>query len=643
MKQKQSNKLKAAKREQKWKRIRIRFHILLFIFAIKRIARCNSSPNKYAIDHSNIKIEETKPKCTSDQDLVLFNLRLLNKHRKDLAYSFKLKDFGLEGGGPLAEFLAVEGSTDKAYARYGLGDTCYTHSNLETTNNNILLSLILGRAGDNGECKIIGILTNRGLEKCSSADPSTTIDIWEVINFSGGKSDHSSFSSIDASGFGIRVAKAYKPSLTVINDLGPVENLSEELVEMVVVEPLIDEERKEWPSLFNYKKKNYFNQLTKFNSFAEKINFEHFIPRLVRDDLPGFFLGKYEGSDPSDRGDLQLNAQRNPSSSQGLIIEFYLSRPESIESGEEYRVNLIFKGFAAKKEQIDFTFFELDYEVRITREGTRLKFKVFRDGEASEISQLTEFYEDTNGPAENYLYCSLTLGTGVLYYKDEENVRAKAYETLTLFRPGRSTKRKHHTRQLDLQVETIRGSTKRDDQITNVYIKASLTTNPPERINKAGIRVTALTQTLGIYPAFLVSSRNTQTQFPNCFFNLYRYKGCLSIAIVSGPGDHEVKFTLGKSHSLAESYNKKETNCKIFPFKSSCVIPEKGYISNLEYGLTSRVTSNKNPIKLKFYEEMTVEIKSTVVEFLSNLGTKYLVSCPHSCKYAIFGAKLNFD
>ena len=157
----------------------------------------------------------------------------------------------------------------------------------------------------------------------------------------------------------------------------------------------------------------------------------------------------------------------------------------------------------------------------------------------------------------------------------------------------------------------------------------------PLASNKAGFRLIVFSEPSAVYPAFLVSSTTNEVSNPRCYFDGYHENTCISLALLSGPS--ETRNTKVREGNLASSYSSAsavnvnvKTNCKVALTKSYCLIPKTGFITNLEG--TLRTAIYKNLLPVAEYEAHTTEQKNHVVEFVNNLGTKYIVSCNNACK-----------
>ena len=82
--------------------------------------------------------------------------------------------------------------------------------------------------------------------------------------------------------------------------------------------------------------------------------------------------------------------------------------------------------------------------------------------------------------------------------------------------------------------------------------------------------------------------------------------------------------------------NKLFENCRIAVNQAICWIPRKGYINQLE--IRQRTPLGSQLMKEEDYEAQSDEIKEFYYVYENNVGTKYLVSCPYSCKFFDFSA-----
>ena len=61
-----------------------------------------------------------------------------------------------------------------------------------------------------------------------------------------------------------------------------------------------------------------------------------------------------------------------------------------------------------------------------------------------------------------------------------------------------------------------------------------------------------------------------------------------------------------------------------------CIVPKDGFLVNLEF--TGRNRLYRLIKRVEDYERMAQKDKDFFYEFENNLGKKYLISCPDSCK-----------
>ena len=348
----------------------------------------------------------------------------------------------------------------------------------------------------------------------------------------------------------------------------------------------------------------------------------------MHDDLPGHYLDLYSG--PSDDPEKFVQKTRHTAAHKNRSYHFilYMSNPAQIFAGETHSIHFLVKGFSTVPSRTEFKLREYNYELRITRETapeSLLRFKVFRG--ATEVTDLEEVYKDSDGAVNNYLYISFNLAAGVIYYKGTVDVRIKVYETFNFKKVNGANKLKHATYEVDGKEEEIYVSA--DNQVSYIYFKAEFKASAGVTSNKAGFRVTLVTSTEGAFPAFLVSTRDTSTKTPLCFFSLYGNNQCLSMAMLHGPDDTIVEKVMHQAKPLLAG-PPYQNSCKAATNHHDCVIPKPGNIVNLEPNLPKRLRYTAMPIAN--YDAHTQDDKDYLVEFTSNLGTRYLISCPHSCK-----------
>ena len=581
--------------------------------------------NKYAIYTIEVR-NPVKLECKYDGGLLLHSRRVrVGSNGKKV--SFNLQQYSTAQSE--AEYIQRDDG-GFAYARFNLGTYCYMHKDHETKNVYPLVTLIMTKSGSGKNCKVIGLITNTGLEPCGTEE---TDDLWKVLTPNKGSNDHTDFSELVRDDQ--KVYWRFHTTLITIKDPGSLDQtFSDQLLQMILTHGLEAAGNGDWVGLFNYDKAGKINNNLGRNPFAHRITPSKLIPRIIRDDLPGYYLGIYSGPGDEVEKFIQKSVGRSTDShNRAYHFEFYVPKPSEILAGETYSLHLLSKGFSGYFNRLDFRYPEYVYEVRITRETGKLRFKIFRG--TTEVTQLEEVYLDSDGPATNYIYFAFTVGSGIIYYKDETNVRYKTYETLTLFKVGGSTKRKHYQFEGD-DVED-RYFIKSNSQVRTIYLKAELKASSGITENKPGFRAIMIAGTIGMYPAFLVASRDTQNDFPLCYFTLYRLKGCLSMAKLAGPDDDWTESSIDTWKS--EVVTLKQTSgmgwgCKAPIHSKGCAIQKPGYIINLESKLYSRLPSKE--MKLDSYDALSQEVKDYGVEFTNNLGTRYIVACPYSCNQVKF-------
>ena len=506
------------------------------------------------------------------------------------------------------------------------------HSSHNTENvYPIFLVVMTHAAGTTANCQVTKIITNKGLEACSG--PSR--DLWTLIKPEFGDGNIGNFgrfkieSENDYTNFAGRVY--------TLKDSG-VSGLDERLVEMMLLGALEDPDSVN-NRVFNvdYKIIREINKNYALNSaFATKIDPSKLVPRIVKDDLPGYFLGVYTpgGSDETEKSAQMyfLGVQRDLKS---LHTEFYLEKPSAILAAETHSVVITYKNWAQKASH-ELKLKEFQYKISISRISGNLKFVVYEVVGASETQSLTLNYPD-NGSNTGYLYFSFTIGRGILYYIDAQNVRSKAHETLHVFRVGESRARAHRSYEETLLLSALYQTASTESKTR--YCKIELKPDAPVTTNKVGVRVVGVSTSRAVYPAFLVSSVTNLADFPRCYFDGYKKGQCFSLAFLAGPSEADMPTVRSnKDAKKISAGSELRVNCRVALSATNCLIPKSGFMTNLE--VNRKVAVYKRLLSEVEFDAHSVEQRKMVVEFQSNLGTRYFVSCDYSCKIEIF---LNFQ
>ena len=75
---------------------------------------------------------------------------------------------------------------------------------------------------------------------------------------------------------------------------------------------------------------------------------------------------------------------------------------------------------------------------------------------------------------------------------------------------------------------------------------------------------------------------------------------------------------------------KARMNCRVPWDDDKCIIPKPGYVTNLQMGRRTPIPGGT--MKAAEYEELPQSTKDFFVEFVNNVGSRYLIGCPYSCK-----------
>ena len=139
----------------------------------------------------------------------------------------------------------------------------------------------------------------------------------------------------------------------------------------------------------------------------------------------------------------------------------------------------------------------------------------------------------------------------------------------------------------------------------------------------------------GVYPLFLVATKATPSN-ERCYFEGLTQGACFSAGILADQEETQAPIIVRGGKGLlapGELHNFKNT-CKVMIETGRCLIPKPGYITNLENSL--RTAFYPGSYTLSDFQNLREGVKKSMREYTNNVGTKYLVACPISCKLLNF-------
>ena len=597
--------------------------VILSTIILLNIASQTASLHSMVITAGNGGVDTS---CPDDTSLKLLAIRLKISHGQRIA--FNLADYS--SSPPEREFITKASDGQKRYGEFNLGSTCYMHANQNAENTYPFFVFIIARrtnVPNTQNCKLVKIITSKGLETCSGASRDLLTKAAKLGWHNGNLASIDGFSRIKIDGeneIDYFAGKVYSIANFGVNDI------NEDILEMMLLGGLDNPNIDDHIMQVDYTVLNNINEDVARNSFATEIDPTNMVPRLVKDDLPGYFLEPYTsgGSDETEKY-AQMWFSGNSQSAFSLHSEFYIEKPNLILGGEVHSVVVSYKNWVISASANQRNLKEFEYKISVSRVGANLNIKVYRVEGGADTQRITLDYPD-NGSNTGYLYFSLTTGRGILYYIDATNVRVKAHETLHVHRVGESRARQHATYQEDALLNSVFKTS--NLEAPNRYAKVEFKTTAASADNKAGLRLLVISQALGVYPAFLVSSSTNAAARPRCYFDGYEQYNCISLALLSGPAETQAPTVRNGKTVVDLASGTVKSYCKVALSTAYCLIPKtgSGYISNLESSKIIAVYKRLLPIAE--YDAHTGEQKKMGVEFQSNVGTRYFVSCDYSCK-----------
>ena len=556
--------------------------------------------------------------CSDTTKTNIYTVRLKNKAANPL--SLNLVDYQAAGATAPTECIKdVENPAQNKYALYEPGSKCYMFPN--PTENHVFpfVALVLESSGTSTFCKVKYIITEIDIVPCTGI----TEDIWNTFDLTGSNSDMTSFSHIRL--LGTFNSLKLHPNNVQVKYL-PLPNIPEHVIEMLLVQAQFDMTKttgQEYLTRIESAQTEEINQNLAANPSEKEIRLSKMIPRMIRNDLPGYFLGVSSG--PSDDPEKYVQwvdtmTERRPYS---LQIVMYLANPGSLTLNKQHTISIvskahIFNSLAAKLA-------DLTYSIKVTRTSSTIEFQAYRGAVTSALVSLPYIASDSN-----YVYLGFTIGHGYLYFTDTQNVKSKTYETLFVFYSGTilsDVKTSTKTENIDALF-----STKFWSETNKRWTKVEFLPDSGVITNEGGLRVYSISLGRGIYPALLVSSRAVSAQYTKCFYAGYNSETCFAMAMLIGPDDPQADQVVENDIVKTVSNSDFMSKCKV-PFnQNTCLIPKSGYILNMD--MTNKKTKDFGKIgEAAYYDSLSQESKDFLREFVNNVGTKYLVSCPWSCKF----------
>ena len=524
---------------------------------------------------------------------------------------------------PESDKYITDTDGNKRYGVYEPGGNCFYHTDRAAKNANPAYILVIQNSGDSvANCRVSRIITNNGLKPCSGM---STEDFFSVIQLkisnqvSGTINNFVSATRDKNFDYQLLQWAAYR-----FSDFS-LPNLDERFFELLLIRGLGPRNPEGSVSVFDYQAINRVNNQISLNSFASPLNGGEVIKRLVQDDLPGYYLGVYSGQGDDTSKFLQAVSRENPYYQHSVLMQGYIAKPSLLSINEPHTLELSTKSYRHQTTQDPLGIKQHNYKIITTRRANQIDFEVKRRG----INIMTLSHSYSGG--DKFIYFTLVVGGGVLYFIDPEAVRVKYYESFHIYEVGQTVQRELQTFEESTTISRI--IIPKSNSSPRVWMKVEY--KPPTGVtqNTPGYRIMTLKIIRGAYPQYLLSNIDVSLNFPRCYYHSGSNRNCFSMALLS---DAEEVQTL--SYASDEWYRAKNMvdsdmieMCRVAYDDNRCLLPRSGYIVNLDKSSRSPVGAY-GKLRLEDYEKLSPDLKNFVYLFENNVGTKYMVSCPNSCK-----------
>ena len=507
--------------------------------------------------------------------------------------------------------------SNKRYALFSKGSTCYIHTDRTGKNANQLIILVMQWDGGSGvKCKLLGIITNLGMTSCPG---SNHVSLFSQIGFktaTNGAATHDAFNRISLA-TGLNWPR-YSPIYAEINNYD-LPDIDDRLVEMFLMRPMVDVYEPRSVLVLDQDALDDVNNYVSLNSFAKEIKPGGVIKRLAVDNIPGYHLEISDGSADEVEHYVQVQTTLTDSESHCMNIEFYIAKPGQFFTGERYLVEITSRGYKNLNSEVNEAYKIFNYKIEIWKQSAKFVFTVKRDNVATSTLDLP------TPPAGSFVYFSLAFGGNFLYFTGPDQGRIRYYEILHVFLFGQTPRKTYQTWDED---GTLADVVRPDSSYyPNRWTKVEFI--PGVNINKAGLKVVSINKIAGVYPSFLLSNTDPTTMSDRCYFISYNIVKCPGFALLSGSVEpHTADF---RRYGMIATFNSNfMTSCKVGFENNKCLIPKPGYITAVDYSLSNPFYPGS--FTIAEFEAMDEKMKSFFHVFENNIGTKFLASCPNACK-----------
>ena len=410
-----------------------------------------------------------------------------------------------------------------------------------------------------------------------------------------------------------------------------LNQIDSRVVEMLLLEPFIRADVSKSVMKFERKMNDEITLSSNLNPSTTPINTLNHVRRMIKDSLPGYFLGRTLKTDPlQNEGTLQYvevwGALQKVRSSHVLM---YFSNPERLVDNQVHKLIVITKGFKTNPTESD-TLLALSMEVQIKRVNNNLEFEVYSNG-GSLILQSTLTGVDFN----KFLYMGLTTGQGILFYKSDHEVVSRLELTVSFYQSGHLKEYFHRSVQMPpFNLNKIFKTADPAGQTIRRWTSVNYLSPQGNDHNEIGVRVFQLVYGIGAYPFHLIAENDLRANYERCFWQGFKDNQCLGMALLLDSSEPQVNVLHQAASDLKTVTDPQMlSGCRVPLDEKNCIIPKNGYIVNLDTDQTTPLS--KNLLSAADYSNSKQEHRDFFAEYLVDPGNpnsqKFLLSCPYEC------------
>ena len=508
------------------------------------------------------------------------------------------------------------------------------HTNQIDKDKPVFVFVFQGNGDTFNKCKLVKIITRGPIETCSGSPVLLTTGPFEFRQNNHSPGTAALFSILFRELTPHANYYLMDNVLVTLEDgsFDPASSIDDDFLGMLLMHTVRDSQ----PipvTMIKYQDFTNVNTYASQNSFAVEVKAGDAVQRLIRDDLPGYYLDVYNGNPVTDDSSKVLRRVMNYAGQRTFQVQFYIAKPAQIAQGETHTIKFIGKVYRTAGSQT-LVQKEFEYNIEMTRTATHINFVVKRG--TTHITQLDIAKAYTGG--NKFIYVNFNIGKGILYWIDTSNAQSKTYETLHVFEVGQTVQSKVNSFTASEKIEDVISIKTSSTGFSLLgYLSVQYIPHTGVTTNKAGYRVITLTNLVGVVPPSLVANLNPANYHDRCYYPSVESGECIAMAILSDPTENQLLDYLDlNTRTVKTASGAFAMGCKVVASPTKCLIPMPNYISNLEWDGDSPLPNNGNMLLADYQALTDSKPKDFFAEYTSSSGNKYLVACPTSCMNKLF-------